>query len=82
MAANVQDQIDALVARSEVIEGRVPRGFGVTVEEARERLGRSVARRPETIARFRGMYGSFDGPEDLSERMRDYVYGEERVGQR
>ncbi len=82
MAMSVEDKLDALEARVDMLEVRAANGFGVTAEEVRERLGEPFVRRPETIARFRAINGSFDGPEDLSERMRDSLYGEERVDQR
>ena len=80
MAATVEERISSLEARVSELEAcfaRSPRPrIGITVEEARAKLGQPVERGPEQLARFQRIMGSFEGPEDLSSRMRDYLYGE------
>ena len=79
--------IEAIDERFAILEARVaqleeavlrpqPRRIGVTVEEARAMLGQPVERGPEQLARFERIIGSFEGPEDLSSRMREYLWGE------
>ena len=86
MAATVEERLARLEAQMATLAEQAvrdrPPAIGVTIEDARQRLGKPFVRSPETIAKFRRMYGVFDGPEDLSERMRDYLYGEERVAGR
>ena len=86
MAATVEERLARLEEQVATLAERAERdqqpAFEVTIEEARQRLGKPFERSPETIAKFRRMYGVFEGPEDLSERMRDYLYGEERVAGR
>ena len=80
MVATVDERLTSLEARVDKVEATLngvkrPR-FAVTVEEARARLLEPAQRSPETIERFRRIYGRFDGPADLSERMRDYLNGD------
>jgi hypothetical protein len=49
---------------------------GMTVEEARAKLDKPAEGGPEQFARLHRIFGRFEGPGDLSERMRDYLYGE------
>lgn len=80
MAATVEERLERLEAQVAEIAGRTERArrpaFGLTIEEVKARGEGPVKRSPETIARFRRMMGSFDGSADLSERMRDYLYGD------
>ncbi len=86
MVATVEERLARLEAqvveiKEQVEQARRP-AFGLTIEDAKERLKQPVARSPETIAKFRRLFGSFEGPEDLSVRMRDYLYGEDPVERR
>lgn len=80
MAATVEERLARLEAQVMEIQERAQSArrpaFGLTIEEVKARGEGPVKRSPETIARFRRMMGSFDGPADLSERMRDYLYGD------
>jgi hypothetical protein len=80
MATTTEDRIASLEARVSDIEaslGRTQRPrIGVTIEEVRARAGRPVERGPEQFERLHRIFGRFSGPEDLSSRMRDYLYGE------
>jgi hypothetical protein len=80
MAATVEERLARLEEQVATLKERANTssrgGFGLTLEEARERLKKPVQRSPETIAKFRRLFGSFEGPEDLSVRMRDYLYGD------
>lgn len=80
MAATVEERLALLEARLSEIEHSIDRSqrpwFAMTIEEGKARGGTLAKRGPEQIERFRRIYGRFDGPEDLAERMRDYLYGE------
>lgn len=83
MAATVEERLSDIEARMDEIEAelaqtrsRARKHPGVTIEEAREILKTPAEYGPEEIALFRRVIGSFDGPEDLAENMRDYLYGE------
>ena len=80
MASTVEERLASLETRVGEVEETLERlrrpRFALAVEEARERPSRPAERSPETIERFRRIYGRFEGPEDLSERMRDYLYGD------
>jgi hypothetical protein len=80
MVSTVEKRLDRLEERlgeveQNLIRARRPR-FALSVDEVKSRLYAPAERGPEQIARFRKIYGMFDGPPDLSERMRDYLYGE------
>ena len=47
--------------------------YAVTVEEVREFLRTPAEYGPEQIERLSRIYDSFDGPEDLSSNLRDYI---------
>lgn len=80
MAATIEDRVASIEERLGQLEETVrrpqPRRIGITVEEARAKLGRPAERGPEQLALFQRIVGSFEGPEDLSSRMREYLYGE------
>lgn len=50
--------------------------FGMTIEEAKAELGKPVERGPEQYEKLNRIFGCFEGPGDLSEHFRDYLYGE------
>lgn len=83
MAATVEERLAELEARLTTVEDHVRRSrrpwIGVTIEEAKARASFPAERGPEQMELLRQATGSFlDGPEDLSERMRDYINGERR----
>lgn len=86
MVATVEERLAKLETEVATLKERAGRvrqpGFGVAAEEVRERLRMPFVRSPQTIEKFRRMYAVFEGPEDLSEHMRDYARGEDRVGRR
>jgi hypothetical protein len=79
MATTLEDRLALLEARVDGIEESVERSrrprFAVTVEEAWARLRSPAERKPEDVERLRAIYGCFDGPEDLSEHVREYASG-------
>lgn len=77
MAATIEERVARLEAQVAML-AITPRraGFGWTVEEVKERLTRPVVRGPREFEQLRRITGIFDGPEDLSERMRDYINGD------
>jgi hypothetical protein len=80
MVATVEERLSSLEARvgeveEDLIRMRRPQ-FAVTVEEAKSRLAGPAERSPDAIERFRRIFGRFEGPVDLSARMRDYMYGD------
>jgi hypothetical protein len=80
VATDVLDRLARLEERVSDIEETLARDqrprIGVTIEEARAKVGRPVERGPEQYERLQRIFGRFSGPEDLSSRMRDYLYGE------
>ncbi|MGH2531364.1 MAG: hypothetical protein ACRDJW_03555 [Thermomicrobiales bacterium] len=80
MVAPVEERIALLEARvsdiEETLARRHPPRIGVTIEEVRAKVGRPAERGPEQFERLHRIFGRFSGPEDLSSRMRDYLYGE------
>jgi hypothetical protein len=80
MVATLEERIDALEKRLGAVEAALNPShrlkFAVTVEEARERLKQPVERGPEELEQLHRIFGRFEGPPDLSTRMRDYLYGE------
>ncbi|HET8523940.1 MAG TPA: hypothetical protein VFL82_11935 [Thermomicrobiales bacterium] len=81
-ATAIEERVDELEERLRELEVafvqtlRSRPGIGVTVEEARILLRQPVERGPEELELLRRFVGSFDGPRDLSTRMRDYLYGD------
>jgi hypothetical protein len=70
-------RVEERLGEMEEALSRVPRSrIGMTVEEARAELGKPVERGPEQYAKLQRIFGCFEGPGDLSENMRDYLYGE------
>lgn len=80
MTTDVLDRLARLEERVSELEDSVARvhrpRIGVTVEEARAMLGQPVERGPEQYELLQRIIGRFSGPEDLSSRMREYLYGE------
>ena len=80
MVATVEERLAELEKRVGAVEETLNRSqrpwFAITVEEARERLKRPAERGPEEMEQLQRIFGRFEGPEDLSARMRDYLYGE------
>ena len=80
MAATVEERLERLETEVEVLRRHASMpargGLGWTVEEIKERLKRPVVRGPREYEQLRRITGIFDGPEDLSENMRDYIYGD------
>ncbi len=78
-AQMAEERLERLEARMEMLAKRANvssrGGFGWTIEEVKERLGRPVVRGPREYELLRRITGVFDGPEDLSEIMRDYING-------
>ena len=83
VATDVLDRLARLEERVSDIEDTLaqtqqrPR-IGITIEEARAKIGEPVERGPEQYERLRRIFGRFSGPGDLSSRMRDYLYGEDQ----
>jgi hypothetical protein len=76
MATTVEERLGLIEARIEESIGRTQRPwFAVSLEEARARLASPVEWGPEDVERLHRVYGSFDGPEDLAEHMREYASG-------
>jgi len=80
MAATVEERLERLEAQVATLAKQTNTssrgGFGWTIEEVKERLGRPVVRGPREYELLRRITGVFDGPEDLSENMRDYINGD------
>lgn len=80
MAVTVEERLARLEAQVAAITERVEQArrpaFGVTIEEAKEQLKQPAVRGPREIEQLRRITGIFSGPEDLSERMRDYINGD------
>jgi hypothetical protein len=80
VATSIEERIQQLEERVGEIEvairGRQGRQIGITIEEALARLGTPVQRSESTKRQFQALLGRFEGPKDLSENMRDYLYGE------
>ncbi len=52
--------------------------IGLTIEEAKARIREPVRRSPESIKQALEIIGMFEGPEDLSENLHSYLYGDKR----
>jgi len=80
VASTIEERLARVEERLGEVEAelaRLPRPrIGMTIEEARAELGRPVERGPEQYAKLQRLLGCFEGPGDLSENMRDYLYGE------
>jgi hypothetical protein len=80
VASTIEERLARIEERLDEVEAaltRVPRPrIGVTIEEARIELGKPVERGPEQYAKLQRIIGCFEGPGDLSENLRDYLYGE------
>jgi hypothetical protein len=80
MAIAIEDRLASLESRVRELEDALARTqrprIGITVEEARARVGQPVERGPEQFERLQRIFGRFSGPEDLSSRMREYLYGD------
>jgi hypothetical protein len=71
----LSERVASLEALVERLRHRPATGddrLGMTVEEARARLAAPKEYSPEVIEKFRALMGSWEGPEDLSENMREY----------
>lgn len=80
MVATLEERLAAIEERLGEVEEALNHSrhpwFAMTVEEARERLKLPADRGPEEMAQLHRIFGRFEGPPDLSERMRDYLYGD------
>jgi hypothetical protein len=82
MPTNIEERVEELEERLGELEGafiqmrRAQPGIGVTVEEAKVLMRQPVERGPEELELLQRFIGSFEGPSNLSSRMRDYLYGE------
>jgi hypothetical protein len=82
VATPIEERLERLEARLEEVEATLARPshprWGLTVEEARARLGTPIQRSEHTVNQLRAFLGCLEGPEDLSENVRDYLYGERK----
>lgn len=88
MVSTVEERLAKLEERVDEMEvnltelRRPARSTGITIEEAKARLQEPVERGQRELEQLRAIIGMFDGPVDLSERMRDYLYGDIPNGDR
>ncbi|MGH2562357.1 MAG: hypothetical protein ACRDJH_25125 [Thermomicrobiales bacterium] len=79
MVATVEERLALLEARVNRLEECLNRPedskIGLTIEEAKERVKTPADRGPEEFEQLRRFLGSAEGPEDLSERKHEYLYG-------
>jgi hypothetical protein len=81
-AEPLEKRVERLESRMQVVEERIKtkyrRRFGMTLEEVKAYMDNPPKLTPEQIEKAKEIVGIWDGPEDLSEHLRDYLRGDKR----